>query len=290
MYNPGDTAAKVQVLDLPSSGTAPAAQMVSVAAHGRATVDVGNRYNALAPHGTRTESAQVTSDVPVVVDRALYWGAGIGPAKYGYSLSPASAAPAGVQAFALAPSASGTQTYATVLNPATVAAMVSVSLLDASGRRLKTISARLEGMRRATFSFGDLLPTVGGSLMVSSAAPVVAEAPVYVGGSPNQGAHAGTVLGPDQGRLIAAGVVTKAGGTLELYNSGTGAARVQATLSTESGRKTLSDEVVMAGQSVTLAVPAGNEARGVLVLASGPLVTTLLCNGDDGSLSGETLL
>ena len=47
----------------------------------------------------------------------MYWGDGDGSAKYGASLSPAIAAGASTQYFALLPTSGGSQSFITVLNP-----------------------------------------------------------------------------------------------------------------------------------------------------------------------------
>src|SRR5205823_6148109 len=74
LFNPSTTAASAQVQYLPSDTPAPPAQTVNVPANGRVTINVRAVYNGLVKKGSRNIGISVTSNQPIVVDRALYWG------------------------------------------------------------------------------------------------------------------------------------------------------------------------------------------------------------------------
>lgn len=285
LYNPGDIAATTQVRYLPSDTQAPPAQTVKVPAHGQVTINVRSAYNALVPQGSRSIGIGVTSDQPIAVDRAMYWGAGSGSGKFGYSFGPAISAGARTQYFSLLPTSDGSQSFVTVLNPNSASTSASLDLIDASGSVVKTLSAVVGASRRYTFVLPSALTNQGylAGRLTSSTTPIVAEAGIYFGGSPNTGQHAGLLVQGSAGARIGvrAGVNPR-GGTLQLFNPTGNAIRVQVTVSGASGSTVVFDASLGAKASRTLHIPAGSGSRGVLVRASDS-VTGVLVSGGLGS-------
>ena len=289
IYNPGNTAATARIQYLPSDASTPASVPETVPAHGQITVNVRSQYNQLVPHGSKNIGAQVTSNVPVAVDRAMYWGDGTGSAKYGSSLSPAIASGATTQYFALLPTSGGSQSFITVLNPNSSAATVSVQLLGSTGNSIQSVSATINANTRYTFVVPSIAPGAAGyiSSTLNSNVPVVAEAALYIGGSPNVGQHPGTVAQGTSGLQVAArGAVDTGGGVVQVFNPGTSATRVQVTL----GTSVVSDTTLAAGATETIQLSGGSSIQGVLVLSSSAVSSTLLNGGSStGPIYGGSL-
>ena len=285
LYNPGAAAAHAQVRYLPDGTPPPALVTVTVPAHGQVVLNVRGQYTRLAPGGSRNVAAQITADAPVAVDRAMYWGDGAGSAKYGYSLSPALASGAQSQYFAILPTAGGSQSFVTVLNPNDGEASIALALLDASGNTLKIVSATVAGHARHTFAISSILPGDSGDLsggLVSSSLPVVAEAALYYGGSPNVGRHPGLVEPGSAGSLRGARAgVDPAGASLYVFNPGSAGVRVRVGLGGAAGGSVAFDAVVAGASAQAIPLPGGGGTGGVTLLASGPVVATLV-NGAPG--------
>jgi hypothetical protein len=197
LYNPSSTLAHAQIHYLPDGTAAPAPVSVPVPAQGQVTINMRSQYNQLLPKGSKNVAAQITADLPIAVDRAMYWGDGSGSAKYGYARSPAIAAGLRSQYLALLPTSGGSQSFVTVLNPNDGTATTSLRLLNASGNTLKTVAVSIGGHTRHTFMVNSILSGDNRNVsagLLSSSMPVVAEAALYYGGSPNVGRHPGKLM------------------------------------------------------------------------------------------------
>jgi hypothetical protein len=283
LFNPGTADAHAQIQYLPSDGSTVAPVPVTVPAQGQMTINVRSQYNHLNPSGSQHISTMVTSDSPIAVDRAMYWGDGAGSGKFGYSLGPGIQAGATSQFFAMLPTSGGSQSFVTVLNPNSSTATVSLRLSDASGSSLASVSATVAAHARYTFVVPNILSGdhgfVSASLQSGSQA-VVAEAPRYFGGSPNHGSHPGFVsqgsLGGQQG---AQADVNSRGAVLRIFNPGTSVARVQVTLGGSAAGTVVFDGLVAGGGAQLVTLPAGTGPRGVLILSSGSITATLQNGG-----------
>ena len=280
IYNPGSSDAQVQIQYLPSDTTAPQPVAQTVPAGGSATINVRSQYNGLEPVGSKEISIQVTSTVPVAVDRELYWGDGAGSAKYGASLAPAVATGTSTQYFALLPTSGSSQSFVTLLNPGNSSASVTLTLTGSGGATVQTVTATVNAQRRYTFSIPTIAPGDYGYLAatLTSTQPVVAEASVYLRGSPNIGLHPGTIEQGSTGFQVGAmAEVDAAGGTLQVFNPTTSGERVQVL----AGGTVLSDTTLQAGTAQMVAISGNSSVQGALVLASGMVSATLL----NGSLA-----
>ncbi len=293
LYNPGSTASKAEIRYLPSGAPVPAAMPVTVPAGGQTTINVAGLYDKMMPTGSRDIALQVTSDRPIAVDRVMYWGAGDGSAKYGFSMAPAIATGSTSQSFSSLPSASGSQAFVAVLNPNSGVANVSLKLLDASGNILATAQAATEGSQRHTFDVASILPGDHGNVtgILSSDTPVIAEAPIYFGGSPNAGSIPGMVEQGSNGSLDGATVDLSAGpALLRVYNPGGSAVRVQVSLGSSAGNAAAFDGSVAAGTTKDVQVSSAGEAQGIILLASGDVASAFVSGGvGSSSIYGEQL-
>jgi hypothetical protein len=278
IYNPGTSPAQVQVQYMPQGTAMPAPVSEFIPAQSQVTINVRSQYNGLAPHGSREVAIKVTSDNPVVVDRGLYWGSGSGSAKYGASLAPGMSSGLTTQYFSLLASQNGSQSFVTVLNPNSSAASLTLTLVNASGTTIRTLTATVGATARYTFSLPQQLAGTnaiyGGTL--TSSMPVFAEASTYSGGSPNIGLHPGVVAQGSAGVQVGAQAqVGAGGGLLVVYNPGTSSVRVQVKV----GGTVTSDSTLAAHDVTSLQLSGTAANQGVLVLSSGPVSATLANNG-----------
>jgi len=285
LFNPGTAAATAQVSYLPSNTPAPAPQSVSIPAKGRVTINVRKVYNALVVHGSRNVAISVTSTAPIAVDRSMYWGDGAGSAKYGYSLGPAVSAGKTSQTFPFVPTDNGSQTFVTVLNPGTSIASATLTLRSIGGISLATSTGSIPPGQRYTFVVPSLLRGGNGDVLgqLVSNVPVVAEASIYFGGSPNIGNHPGLVVPSTLGAATGArAMVAASGAQLRLFNPSNATERVQVTLSTGGGSTVAYDSTLPANLARTITLPAGTDPRGISIRASNT-VEAVLINGGNGS-------
>lgn len=282
IYNPGSSAAHAQIQYLPNDTAMPVPVSETVPANGQVTINVRSQYNQLEPAGSKNIAVQVTSDSPVVTDREMYWGDGSGSAKYGSSYSPAIATGAATHYFSLLPTSGSDQSFVTVLNPNSAATSVSLNLVGPAGTTLQTVTATVNAHARYTFVVGSILSGSNGDVagLLTSSLPVVAEAPVYIGGSPNIGQHSGTVEQGSTGFQVGAQAdIDSAGGVLQIYNPGSAAVRVQVTV----GASVISDTMVSADSVQNLQLTGQTTAQGVLVLSSGSVSATIVNGGSSSA-------
>jgi hypothetical protein len=287
LFNPTAQAVSASVQYLPSTTAAPPAQQVQLPANGRVTINVRQVYNGLVKRGSRNVAIAVTANHPIAVDRSMYWGAGSGSGKYGYSIGPAIQAGSTAQYFAYLPTQNGSQSFVTVLNPSTITATVTLSLQDITGVVIRATQAVVPPMQRSTFSLPTILPGSYGAItgvLTSAAVPVVAEAGLYFNGSPNIGSHPGLVVQGTQGANFGARAEVSPSGnaTIRVYNPTGLPERVQVAVATGGTVSVLSDSTLFGHTAHTLAIPAGADPRGISVSSSGT-VAAVLVNGGDGS-------
>ncbi len=251
LYDPGDSPALAQVRY--AAGTAAS---VPVPAHGQVTLNVGKH---LGPLAAKSVAVQVSSDVAIAVDQAMYWGDGSGMAKYGYSLSPAIALGMQSQYFALLPTSGGSQSFVTVLNPNAGKVRVTLSVFNTVGATLRTVSVTVAGHAHTAFAVSSLVSGEPGYVsagLVSTPAAVVAEASVYFGGAPNIGRRPGLVIQGSAGAQVGARAdVDARGGQLGIFNPSASPARVQVLL----GSSVVRDSTVPANATEVIQNPGRKE-------------------------------
>jgi len=282
VFNPGATTANVQVQYLPTGATAPSPHAISIPARGRATINV----NADSAHYLKASShslgVKVTADQPVVVDRAEYWGDGAGSGKFGYSLEPGIAAGSTAQYFGYLPTADGTQSFVTVLNPNASKATVTLSLRDALGHAVLIPSAVVQPLQRYTFSLPTLLPGSSATLgaVMTSSLPVVAEAVSYFNGSPQVLRHPGiAVSGSAGGPTGSVANVGPAGAIVRIVNTSVKGIHFQVWSGGSGTPALLSDSTLATRAATLITVPAG--ASSVMVESSGNFAAVLVNGGDE---------
>ncbi len=227
----------------------------------------------------------VTSDQPIMAERVLYFGDGIGSAKYG------STAKAGIQTvanqylFAYGSAGGngpaqqpGDQSYVTVLNPSAspVSATIVAQFYDVNGHGLGTASLVVAPGTRQTVNANAVVNNTAGvyATILTSSSPFVAEKPQYYGGSPNAGAHPGVAPSgaptgvksaafPDLGLTDAAGQQEQQ--TVFLYNPTTAPITVTGTYYSINGSRSVPYTI---GANSVVTVNVNNEAGS---LPRGPL-------------------
>ena len=285
IFNPGTSDAHTRVQYLPSNTAAPAAKAYTVPAGSQVTINVRSDYNGLVAHGSRNIGISITSDQSVAVDRSMYWGNGSGSGKYGSSIGSGISAGQSTQYFSYLPTSNGSQSFVTVLNPNGSAASATLTLRDTLGNLLTAAPASIGPGQRQTFTIPSLVAGSMGILSgtLVSSQPVVAEASVYFGGSPNVGNHPGVVMHGTAGSSTGAEAdVSAAGAGLRIVNVSGAAIHVQVLGQGAGSPSTLYDGTVANRASATIQIPAGADGRSVAVVGSGAFSATLV-NGGVGS-------
>jgi hypothetical protein len=253
----------------------------------------------------------LSSDRPVVAERSLYFGAGVGSARAGMTVAAGIITPATrLQLLLPAPGGLasdgtsqpvGNQEFLALLNPAVTGgtADVTARFTDRDGRVLgRPITVGLAPGRRQTI-FANAVLGVGhtGPVVVSLSAtlPIEAEASQYLGGSPNSGRHPGMTFTAQPGVVAAArlaGLATKlvdgttVAGQLFLANPGAAPMHVAVTYFGATG----------ATEQRRYSVPAGGIATANVrqdagpAIPAGPVGAVLALAGGGGFLVSENTL
>ena len=278
VLNPGNTPANVTVLLAPQAATAQHARTLRLVVPPRSRATANIRALNLGSTA-RSVGMLISSDLPIVPERVIYFGNGAGSGKPGSTVGGGSTTTAQVFRFGYGSSgglgfngaAQGDQQYITVLNPDLTGAPVQVTarFVDSVGRsvgnpRLVTVAA---GTRQTVSVNQDLGPIPIGpySAILSAAAPIEAEAAQYYGGSPNQGEHPGVAFLParvsgsslffsDLSTQLADGAPMQR--TVYLQNPGQVALGVSAVYYGSNGALTVRSYSVPAGGIATIDVNA----------------------------------
>jgi hypothetical protein len=283
LLNPGSTTAHVHVNLAPQAASAAGARTLSltVPPMSRVTANI----NALnAANTAKSVGMLISSDQPVVAERVLYFGDGVGSGKFGSTVSSGYTAPATSLRFAYGSVSGGDQQFITVLNPATSGAPVSVTATysDATGHGIGTSTVTVAPGTRTTIASNALVnstPDAPCSVSLQASGPIEAEAAQYYGGSPNIGMHPGVAfpgMASASSDLFFSGLAnrlpddTVIGYSIYLYNPGAASVAAEATYFGASG----------APFHATYPVAAGSIARVPVSNAVGTLLPT-------GSLGAE---
>jgi len=297
LLNPGQATASVLITLAPQADTSAGAHVL------RLTVPPQSRVTANITALNRGSSAKsvgmlITSDLPIVAERVIYFGDGSGSAKFGSTVSSGIGAPAttlrlaGLISGGSASQPIGDQAYITLLNPASagLAVQVTAAFADASGHALGgpvTVSVA-PGTRRTIAVNQALGPAPVGpvSATLTATGPIEAEGAQYFGGSPNTGTHPGITLParatttvdaflPDLSTALQDGTpITR---TVYLYNPGAATVEVSASYFGAGGTPVHASYAVPAGGITTVAVNADAGA-----LAHGPLGAEFLLQSGNG--------
>lgn len=282
LFNPNPTVATIGVRFLPTSGTPPPPVSYTVPAGGRLSVNVRSAYLRLAgPHAPKSIALLVGSDQPIAADRVLYWGDGAGSGKFGYEVAPGVAAGSGSLVFPGLLRTGANEPYITVLNPGDARAYLQIVFRSATNHVLVSYTATVAPQARLTVPVRTVLPSFSGivSATLNATAPVVAEAPLYFGGSPNRGSHPGIdVLGYEGSAVSAIAGLDGRDASIYLFNPGATPLTVNGTVGTPGGRGTQISIVVPSLGVGVYRLPQAAGPRGLLLSALRPF-TAVAING-----------
>ncbi len=187
VLNPSpSTTARVTLRLLPLNGKAATTDVLHVAPHAQALVDVG----ALL-HG-HSVAIILESTSAVAVERTLTFSYAGKVRGYGLTAQAGVGEPSTRWYFAEGTTSNGFETYLTVLNPGTSTTHVLARFYDADGRALGQRALTVGAARRANILVGDVVHATSIASVVTSDRPIVVEQPEYFG-SPNAARVAGSV-------------------------------------------------------------------------------------------------
>jgi hypothetical protein len=171
LQNPGDTGAIVKLNYMNAAGSQ-AGPTLNMAAHSRTTVNIADTL----PNDWQV-STQVTSDVPVIAERAMYWG----NRKAGHDA--VGVTTAGKQWYmAEGCTANGFETWVLLQNPGGATAHATVTYMNENGAQAGP-TVEIPAHSRKTINVADTLPNDAQvSTKVTSDQPVIAERSVYWNG------------------------------------------------------------------------------------------------------------
>lgn len=295
IFNPNPAAASVQVRFLPASGAPPAPVTYTVGPNGRQSINVRSAYLGLAGrHAAKSVAIIVNANQKIVADRVLYWGAGSGSGKFGYEVAPGIPTGATSLSFPGLLIGGANEPYITALNPGAARAGLQVIFRDAAGRTLASYTTGIAPLTRLTLAVRTILHAFTGAISATIVAsrPLVAEAPNYLGGSPNRGAHPGvTLLGASGATTAAVAGYAGVGAGLYVFNPGPLAVQVTRQIGGSAGSAgSASFTVPPLGLALTT-LPAASGPHGLVLSANGPF-TAAVINGGAANQSawGGTLI
>jgi DMSO/TMAO reductase YedYZ molybdopterin-dependent catalytic subunit len=171
VQNPGNTGAIVKVNYMNASGSVEG-PTINMPANSRTTINVADTL----PNDWQV-SAQVTADVPVIAERAMYWGA----RKAGHDAVGVTGA--GKEWFmAEGCTANGFETWVLLQNPGSSAAHATITYMNEAGQQAGPV-VEIPARSRKTINVADTLPNDAQvSTKVVSDQPVIAERSVYWNG------------------------------------------------------------------------------------------------------------
>jgi len=201
-------------------------------------------------------STIVTSDHPVVVERAMRFGQNGRGAHDKIGVTSAST----VWLFAQGESGPNEQTFFTILNPNQAApAAVTATFFDHSGRPVGSKTIIVDPLHRGNIKLNDVLPNAQVATTLTSNVPVVVERPFYLGPANLSVAPSGSVIfgGNGGGRSWSFPSGSTAPGTqsqLFLYNPGLKAVVVHAVFYSYTGTMVTQDYTLAPNSDTVLPV------------------------------------
>ena len=168
LQNPGDDAAKVTVTYMNETGEKPG-PVLDMAPHSRTTVNVADTLP-----GDWQVSTKVTSDQPVIAERAMYWNG-----RKGGHCENAVDHPKFRSILAEGSTAGGFETWVLLQNPGPADATVYITYLTGEGAKERPAILVPAGTRMSINEANDVGENYQVSLQVNSTAPVAVERAVY---------------------------------------------------------------------------------------------------------------
>jgi hypothetical protein len=174
VQNPNDSPCFVSLTYMTPDG--PDAQSpISMPAYSRATIKVNDQLE------NSDFSTVVHSDVPIIAERAMYWGAGTPLGEACHDTIGMSSAR---KIFYLPDGqcSEGRETYTTVQNPNEVDVVVEISYLTPTGVGNQVFTDTIPAQSRKTYSMADKLPSGRAAIKVESKTagkPIMAERSMY---------------------------------------------------------------------------------------------------------------
>lgn len=188
LQNPSPTTTALATLEFSIEGGGSASTTVSLPPQTRQTVNVGS----VAPNVDL--ATHITSDSPIVAERAMYWGAGM---RGGGTAGAGLVAPSRSWYLAEGSASWGFATYVLLQNPSPSEVAVNVTYNTGSGAVART-GLTMPPNSRKTISLANDVGPVDSSIAIQASGPILAERSVYwsktgAGGTDPDGWTAGHV-------------------------------------------------------------------------------------------------
>ncbi len=187
VQNPNNEAATITVTYMTSTGAVPQPAF-RMEPNSRKTINVNN----VVPK--KDLSIKVDGSVPVIAERAMYWGEGT-PLGEACHDSIGMSAPHMKFFLPDGETYNNTETWTLVQNPNGQAVDVEIKYLGLNGSAVKTLKARIPANSRKSYNMGDEMPNTRASVVVTSKSPgkpIMVERAIYWN---NRGAGTGTIGG-----------------------------------------------------------------------------------------------
>jgi DMSO/TMAO reductase YedYZ molybdopterin-dependent catalytic subunit len=241
VQNPAATGAIVKVKYMNASGSVDG-PTINMPAHSRTTVNVADTI----PNDWQV-STQVTADVPVIAERAMYWG----NRKAGHDA--VGVTDAGMEWYmAEGCTANGFETWVLLQNPGSSTAHATVTYMNENGQQAGPV-VEIPAHSRKTVNVADTLPNdLQVSTKVVSDRPVIAERSVYW--NARQGGTCETAVNSPKFKSLLAEGATDGGfeSWILIQNPGSNDATVNITYLTGQGPVERAPLTVPAGKRVSV--------------------------------------
>ncbi len=250
VMNPNSTYATIDVRFLPFNNKPAREARFVMQPNSNIQIDAGQYMPG------QSISTIVTSDHPVVVERAMRFGVNGRGAHDKIGVTSAST----VWLFAQGESGPNEQTFFTILNPNQAApAAVTATFFDKTGRPVGSKTIIVDPLHRGNIKLNDVLPNAQVATTLTSNVPVVVERPFYIGPANLSQATSGSVIfgGNGGGLSWAFPSGSTAPGTqsqLFLYNPGLRAVVVHATFYSYTGTMVTQDYTLAPNSDTVLSV------------------------------------
>lgn len=186
IQNPGETPASVVLTYMTPAG--PQVQPpIDVAPKSRKTITVADALPG------QDQSTFVDSDVPVVVERSMYWRDPSGAFREGH-VARGALQPRGDWYLPEGSTNHGFSEFVLLQNPSPAVSADVAVVFDAEDGRQESITLSVPPQSRRTVNAGDVIPTADIATRVSSTEPVVVERAMYWGGVATGGGTGGAGL------------------------------------------------------------------------------------------------
>lgn len=281
IQNPSDTAANVTVTYMTNSGPQVQAPVV-VAPKSRRTITVADALPG------QDHSTLVDSDVPVVVERSMYWRDSSGAFREGH-VARGALQPRDDWYLPEGSTNHGFAEFVLLQNPSPAVSADVAVVFDAEDGRQESITVTVPPQSRRTVNAGDVIPSADVATRVNATEPVVVERAMYWGGVALGGGTGGAGLArPSRTWFLAEGSSAYGFSTYTLLQNPSGSqVAVNITYNTSSGSVARRGITMppYSRRTVTLANDLPGTDSSIFVQASAPV---LVERSMYWSSSGET--